>query len=437
MAEKAEGAISKLLKGLRLLATGVEAPLPEVEQALADLRARLPAPIFWLVGKTQSGKTSIIRFLTGADDAAIGNGFRPCTRTTRLYHFPTAEAPLLTFRDTRGLDEPGYDPSADVADFASQSHAIIATVKISDFAQGNLRNLLQGLRREAPGRPVILALTCLHEAYPQKPHPLPYPFLDGIDRPLAAPYDDLGRMLSEHGRAFAGLYDACVPIDFTPPAEGFEDPFYGGEALKAALLKLLPEAYRQTLTHLSDATQRLKEVHQQAAAPLIVAYSTLAASAGAIPVPLLDLPLVTAIQVRMALQIARVYHQPFSPARLWELAATLGLGLAVRQAARQAAKFVPGLGSAVGAASAWAATYALGRTLCAYYQEACAGHLPNPQQLKTLYDQQLRQAEEYWRLTHPTPAAISPSAPRADAPSASVTNSSPARPMDAAPGGQS
>src|SRR5690242_20111268 len=84
-----------------------------LQQRLEDLRTRVPVPVFWLLGKTQSGKTSIIKALTGADDAEVGHGFRPCTRTSRRYDFPSPEAALLTFIDTRGLDEPGYDPAED------------------------------------------------------------------------------------------------------------------------------------------------------------------------------------------------------------------------------------------------------------------------------------------------------------------------------------
>src|SRR5262245_11893341 len=46
------------------------------------------APVVWLLGKVQSGKTSVIRAITRSSDAAIGDGFRPCTRTARLYAFP-------------------------------------------------------------------------------------------------------------------------------------------------------------------------------------------------------------------------------------------------------------------------------------------------------------------------------------------------------------
>ncbi len=38
-----------------------------------------------------------------------------------LYQFPTADAPLLTFLDTRGVDEPGYDATEDIAMFDPQA----------------------------------------------------------------------------------------------------------------------------------------------------------------------------------------------------------------------------------------------------------------------------------------------------------------------------
>ena len=53
------------------------------------MHRRTPIPVIWLFGKTQSGKTSIVKFLTGADSAEIGNGFQPCTRFSRHYLFPS------------------------------------------------------------------------------------------------------------------------------------------------------------------------------------------------------------------------------------------------------------------------------------------------------------------------------------------------------------
>src|SRR5215831_8488760 len=105
---------------------------------LDELRRRTPVPVLWLYGKTQSGKTSLIKFLTGAEEAEIGQGFRPCTRYSRQYQFPTSEAPLLTFLDTRGVDEPGYDPREDLDRFDALAHVVVITVKVMDHALENL-----------------------------------------------------------------------------------------------------------------------------------------------------------------------------------------------------------------------------------------------------------------------------------------------------------
>lgn len=378
-----------------------DTPPPDLEATLAEIRKKTPTPVFWLLGKTQSGKTSIIRHLTGADEAVIGSGFRPCTKTSREFDFPTPDAPLLSFLDTRGVDEPGYDPGEDIRAFNARAHLVVVTAKATDFAQGNIRHALEPIRRASPSRPVVLAVTCLNEAIPRQPHPAPYPFwelAEGGPRaatPAAAP-EPLRRCIDEHRRAFAGLFDAVVPIDLTRPEDGFPDPHYGGEALKRALLRSLPGAYRQTLLRLKDATDALKDVHLRHAVPVIVGYSSMAASAGAVPIPFVDLFLLPGIQTRMVTHLAKLYGQPMTGERFKEVAASLGLGLLARQAVRQVVKFIPYVGSVVGAAVAWASTYALGRAFCYYYQAVCEGHVPDAQALRKYYHEQYAAAEKGW-----------------------------------------
>src|SRR5208282_377568 len=173
------------------------------QERLAHLRQRVPVPLFWLLGKTQSGKTTLIKYLTGAEEAEIGQGFRPCTRFSRLYQFPTPEAPLLSFLDTRGIDEPGYDPREDLDRFNAEAHVVVVTVKALDHAQQNILTHLKTIRQAQPHRPVVLVLTCLHEAYPQQQHPEPYPY-DGEPTSQNVP-DDLARSLAEQRTRFEGL----------------------------------------------------------------------------------------------------------------------------------------------------------------------------------------------------------------------------------------
>src|SRR3990167_7726302 len=85
-----------------------------LNQCLQQIRRDLPAPVFWLLGKAQSGKTSIIRAIPGSSRAEIGGGFRPCTRTAPVYSFPTEDDCLVRFLDTRGLGEVAYDPAEDI-----------------------------------------------------------------------------------------------------------------------------------------------------------------------------------------------------------------------------------------------------------------------------------------------------------------------------------
>src|SRR5207248_8214030 len=109
----------------------------QLQHKLDELRQKTPVPVFWLYGKTQSGKTSLIKFLTGADEAEIGQGFKPCTRFSRRYEFPTADAPVLTFLDTHGMDEPGYDPTADLDQFNDLAYVVGVTGNGLDHAQGS------------------------------------------------------------------------------------------------------------------------------------------------------------------------------------------------------------------------------------------------------------------------------------------------------------
>src|SRR5262249_29498040 len=257
------------------------------------------------------------------------------------------------------------------------------------------------LRRNKPSRPVILTLTCLHDAYPQQQHPQPYPFdlawcLGRSDVPPPGVAADLLRSIEEQRRRFAGLFDATVPIDLTRPEEGYDEPSYGGERLREVLLHMLPSAYRQTLVSLDETTRTLRDLFARHAVPYILGYSSLAATAGAIPIPWVDLLILPGIQTRMIYHLARLYGQPLTGARFLELASTLGMGMVVRQASREVLKPLPYVGSVAGGALAATSTFALGKAFCYYYEAVHHGHVPKPEDLRRYYHEQLALAERHW-----------------------------------------
>jgi uncharacterized protein (DUF697 family) len=374
----------------------------EIREHLERLRPKLPVPVIWLFGRTQSGKTSLIKYLTGAERAAIGKGFEPCTRFSSRYQFPTAEAPLVSFLDTRGLDEPGYDAAEDLASFDTEAHVVVVTVKAMDHGQENVLKHLRTLRKANPSRPVLLVLTCLHEAYPQQQHPTPYPFTrDAVPEPTGAVPEDLARSLAEQRRRFEGLYDRVVAVDLTPAEEGFAEPEYGGETLRSTLLELLPAALRQTLLTLKEALCDLQDLYERQALPYVIGYSTLAATAGTIPVPLVDLALLSGIQSRMVYHLAQLYGQPMDHQRYLELAGTLGGSILFRQGLRELIKLVPYFGTVAGAvacgAVAGATTFGLGKAACYYYSAVHRGHVPQPEELKRYFNEQRLWAAANWQ----------------------------------------
>jgi ubiquinol-cytochrome c reductase cytochrome b subunit len=54
-------------------------------------------------------------------------------------------------------------------------------------------------------------------------------------------------------------------------------------------------------------------------------------------------------------------------------------------------------GAAAGAALAWGLTFALGRAFCQYFQSIREGHVPDPAQLKQLFEAEMGRAGQFWK----------------------------------------
>lgn len=364
----------------------------ELQGTFARLRHGVLSPVVWLFGKVQAGKTSIIRALTGAERAQIGSGFAPCTRWASRYDFPDPEFPLVTFLDTRGVGEAGYDPHDDIDAFREEAHLLLVVVKANDMALVGLLQALSVVVREKPSWPIIVAQSTLHEGYPlaMPDHPIPYPFAQN-PFPKSIPVD-LARALAFQRTLFSDIpVRRFVSIDFTLPEDGFSDPFYGREALLDALAEAYPHAVYETFRQLPSLTRELKDLHFRRAQPYILAYAVAASAIAAAPLPVADLPVLSALQLKLLHTIAALYRQTLDKKTLLEVVGTLGLSMLFRQGARSLLKVIPGFGSVISSAYAGATTYALGCALCFYYQEVFDGHVPRPEQLKAFYQEKFRE----------------------------------------------
>ena len=367
----------------------------KLRESLHNIRDRLPIPVFWLLGKTQSGKTSIIHALTGNTRGEIGNGIRPCTRTASEYAFPSEEECLLRFLDTRGLGEVNYDATEDLQLFQNQAHLLIVVVKAMDHAQEAVLRAVRQIMHAHPQWPVLVFQTCLNEGYPSydTPHLIPYPY-DQIPLPPEVP-DDLARSLLKQREMFQelGIRAEYVAVDLTQAEDGFQPADYGLSALWDAIERLVPMGLRGMMTELDEARNHLRDLHFRVALPHILSYSAAAGAAAGIPVPMVDIPLVMAIQAKMCHAVASIYHQELNSQRLGEILSFLGLGYLGRMGGRELLKVIPVLGSTINAIYAGATTYALGVTLCYYFSRVQQGSIPDRAEFQKIYEERYTEGQ--------------------------------------------
>jgi uncharacterized protein (DUF697 family)/predicted GTPase len=368
----------------------------EVAEILERVRSELPTTEAILIGKPQSGKSSIVRGLTGVSAEIIGQGFRPHTQHTQRYAYPSSDLPLILFTDTVGLGDISQDTGAIVQELVDDlqqksrgARVLILTVKITDFATDTLKQIAQQIRQQHPDIPCLLAITCLHEVYPPNTdHPEYPPQVEGIDRTFAALQ-----------ATFTGLYDATVLIDFTLEEDGYNPVFYGLEAFRDSLGQLLPEAEAEAIYQLLDqgVTSQIGTLYRDIAHRYMTAFTIMAATLAAVPLPFATMPVLTALQVSMVGLLGKLYGQTLTPSQAGGVVSAIAGGFVAQVVGRELVKFLPGFGSVIAASWAAAYTWSLGEGACLYFGDLMGGKKPDPQQIQAVMKEAFQVAQERFK----------------------------------------
>lgn len=376
----------------------------ELQKLLEQVRQSLPITEVILIGKAQTGKSSIIQAMTGASAEIIGQGFRPHTAHTQRYAYPTEDITLLNFIDTVGLGEGLKDPLAVIqelqdilkgGDLSAHSQpaaqVLVVTAKISDFAVDAIHRLLLALRQEHPQVPCLLVVTCLHDLYASAvtEHPAYPPNTPEIQRAYAALQDQ-----------FSGLYDDSVLVDFTLEEDGYTPVLYGLDAFIETLASLLPSAEAQVIHQLLEqagVSDTISNMYREAGRRYILPFSVMSATLAAVPLPFATMPVLTALQVSMVTLLGRLYGQTITPSQAGGVASAIAGGFAAQMIGRELVKFIPGLGSVIAASWAGAYTWALGESACVYFGDLMGGKTPDPQKIQKTMKDSFKQAQERFK----------------------------------------
>ena len=368
-----------------------------VAEILTTVREKLPTTEALLIGKPQAGKSSIVRGLTGVSAEIVGQGFRPHTQNTERYSYPSEELPLLIFTDTVGLGDIDRNTQNIVGELESElkqetqrARILILTVKVNDFATDTVQQVAKKLRQDYPNVPCLLTVTCLHEVYPS----------DVENHPEYPPnYETVNRVFEAIRQDFEQICDRVVLIDFTLEEDGYNPTFYGLEALTDALAELLPEAESRTIYRLLDnnAEHELGNLYRDTARRYLLAFSTMAATLAAVPLPFATMPVLTALQISLVGLLGKLYGQTLSPSQAGGIASAIAGGFFAQAIGRELIKFIPGFGSIIAASWAAAYTWSLGEGACVYFGDLMGGKKPDPNKIQSVMKESFTTAKEQFK----------------------------------------
>ncbi|MBR2979890.1 MAG: 50S ribosome-binding GTPase [Myxococcaceae bacterium] len=158
--------------------------------------------------------------------------------------------------------------------------------------------------------------------------------------------------------------------------------------------ELLPEAMQDAFIGQQRADLALKERRVRA---LVYAQAATCAGVALSPLPVADMAVISPLQIGMVASVGYLHGVAVSRERVLELIGVLGAGYGLREAARQLVKLVPGVGSIVSAAVAFAGTVALGEVANLWFKRRM--HVPAEELQKLFRGSAERARVEYERQT--------------------------------------
>lgn len=182
-------------------------------------------------------------------------------------------------------------------------------------------------------------------------------------------------LLAEQGRTKALLLSALQ----TQPGVGEHllqvieissaDDKRDAQAFMSLLARNMPNEARVDMARLAGD----RGVQVEVAQTLVKSTTAICAAIGAQPIPLADLPILTALQLLMVSGVMYISGRERSFRAATEFVGALGVnvgaGMILREGTRALLKFFPGWGNVVCGAVAAAGTYAIGRASIAYFLE--------------------------------------------------------------------
>ena len=187
------------------------------------------------------------------------------------------------------------------------------------------------------------------------------------DGPLTS--HESGRALLQRAlQAQPGIGERLLQVVEFPSHDG-EEKGMSAQQFMSMLARGMPNEARVEMARIAGD----RVVQGEIAQTLVKSTTAICAAIGAQPIPLADLPILTALQLMMVSGIMYISGRERSLRAATEFVGALGVnvgaGMILREGTRALLKFFPGWGNVVCGAVAGAGTYAIGRASIVYFLE--------------------------------------------------------------------
>ncbi len=322
-------------------------------------------PTILLAGRTGAGKSSLINALAGRHISPVG--VVPTTQAPTPFELEGGGIPLRVL-DMPGVGEAGRhgERMETVLSQATQAHLLLLAIPCPERSLDYEKALLTELSdhfSDSAKIPVLAAATKIDCASPARDW-------EPARLDLTTPRTEKERNIVEWMAYARSLLPGIEGILPCASGERFDDvdAQYGIPALRRRIFDLLPDAAQ---TYFARVT-RDRDLLDRRAETIVRVFSAMASAAAAQPIPAIpDSALIMPVQVAMLMRLTTLHGRQLTADLATRLLGPLAARVAGRYAFEQLSKFIPGVGSVVGAAVAGGMTYALGM---GYHTLLCDGH---------------------------------------------------------------
>lgn len=363
----------------------------KIEEYLNTLRSAmlgLRSPRIMVIGRSRSGKSSLINAICGLKVAEVSDT-KPETGEAEWKDYHHDGVDLLHILDTRGLQEAEAPRKADSAKdpFDSIMQAVnkkcpdvvLFICKASEVHSGSQKDidictliLMEIKNKYKRELPMIGVLTKCDEIAPPK---LTWSTNDEKkNRNINAEVKNLYGYLQQREKLRFHIKEVVPTVAYAEYEDGRNGLILPDEDYRWNITKLVETMIRYTPRETRSSFARmahLTEFQLTAANTVVVACSGLSGVVSAIPIPGAAIPAVIAIQTFMVMYIGWLSGREFSEQTIKDFAVTGGVAAGADAGMRAIAditlKFVPGLGSVLSAGASTIATKGLGDAAIAYF----------------------------------------------------------------------